>query len=224
VTENAADRRAPVPGLGGTGYLADDLYLMSHHERSGRLLLSARAAGLGLAGALLAELVLAGCVRVADGQLDATGLAQPDDELAARVLSVLASEQPPRPVADWLAFLARTAPADVAGRLERAGYLVAAPALPWRPARWRPADPDCAFAPVTRVKSALSPGRPADAQDRALAGLAAACGLGARLATYLPPGSRARMEQAAAQLDPGLRELITQTQATVGAALLAHRI
>ena len=195
MTENAADRRAPVPGLGGTGYLADDLYLMSHHERTGRLLLSARAAGLGLAGALLAELMLAGCVDVTGGQLDATGPAQPDDELAARVLSVLASEQPPRPVADWLAFLSRTAPADVAGRLERAGYLVAAPALPWRAARWRPADPDCAFAPVTRVKSALSPGRPADVQSVALAGLAAACGLGARLANYLPPGSRARMER-----------------------------
>ena len=137
------------------------------------------------------------------GQLDATGLAQPDDELAARVLGVLASEQPPRPVADWLAFLARTAPADVAGRLERAGYLVAAPALPWRAARWRPADPDCAFAPVTRVKSALSPGRPADVQDLALAGLAAACGLGARLATYLPPGSRARMDAGRGPARPG---------------------
>jgi hypothetical protein len=223
VTEDAADRRAPVPGLGGTGYLADDLYLMSHRERTGRLLLSARAAGLGLAGGLLAELMLAGCVGVAGGQLGASGLAQPDNQLAARVLGVLASEQPPRPVADWLAFLSRTASADVAGRLERAGYVVAAPALPWRAARWRPADPDCAFAPVTRVKSALSPGRPAGVQDLALAGLAAACGLGARLAIYLPPGSRSRMEQAAAQLDPGLRELIAQTQATVGAALLAHR-
>jgi hypothetical protein len=197
---------------------------MSHHERSGRLLLSARAAGLGLAGALLAELVLAGCVDVAGGHLGATGVAQPDDELAARVLGVLASEQPPRPVADWLAFLSRTVPADVAGRLERAGYLVAAPALPWRPARWRPSNPDCAFAPVTRVKSALSPGRPTDVQDLALAGLAAACGLGARLAAYLPSGSRARMEAVAAQLDPDLRELIAQTQAAVGAALLAHRI
>ena len=145
--------------------------------------------------------------------------------LAARVLGVLASEQPPRPVADWLAFLSRTAPADVAGRLERAGYLVAAPPLPWRAARWRPADPDCAFAPVTRVKSALSLGaaRRHPGPWR-WPGWLAACGLGARLATYLPPGSRARMEQAAALLDPGLRELIAQTQAAVGAALLAHRI
>jgi hypothetical protein len=166
MTANAAGRRAPAPGLGGTGWLADDLYLMAHDERTGRLVLSPRAAGLGLAGALLADLVLAGCVRVASGQVAVTGAGPPEDGLAAAVLGVLASERPPRPVADWLAFLARTAPGEVAGRLEQAGYLVAVPARPWRAARWRPADPDCAFAPVARVASALSaareraPGRP----------------------------------------------------------------
>ena len=224
MTETAAGRHAPAPGLDGTGWLADDLYLMAHDDRTGRLLLSARAAGLGLAGAVLADLVLAGCVRVAGGQVAVTGAAAPGDGLAAGVLGVLASEQPPRPVADWLAFLARTAPADVAARLERAGYLVPVVARPWRTARWRPADPDCAFAPIVRVESALSPGRPADTQGVALAGLAGACGLGARLALYLAPGARARIEAATAQLGPGLRELIAGTQAAVGAALLAHRI
>jgi len=125
MTANAAGRHARAPGLGGTGWLADDLYLMAHDERTGRLVLSARAAGLGLAGALLAELVLAGCVGIAGGQVAVTGTGPPGDGLAAGVLGVLASERPPRPVADWLAFLARTAPADVAGRLEQAGYLVA---------------------------------------------------------------------------------------------------
>jgi Golgi phosphoprotein 3 (GPP34) len=224
MTANAAGRRAPAPGLDGTGWLADDLYLMAHDDRTGRLLLSARAAGLGLAGALLADLVLAGCVRVTGGQLAATGAAPPGDGLAAGVLDVLASEQPPRPVADWLAFLARTAPADVAARLERAGYLIPVAARPWRAPRWRPADPDCAFAPIVRVESALSAARPADTQGVALAGLAGACGLGARLALYLAPGARARIEAATAQLGPGLRELIGGTQAAVGAALLAHRI
>jgi hypothetical protein len=224
VTRTAAHRRAGVPGLGGTGWLADDLCLMAHDERTGRLVLSARAAGLGLAGALLAELVLAGCAHVTGGQLTATGAAPPGDGLAASVLGVLASEQPPRPVADWLAFLARTAPADVAARLAQAGYLLPVAARPWRAARWRPADPDCAFAPIVRVQTALCAARPADAQNLALAGLAAACGLGARLALYLTPGARARIEQATAQLGPGLRELIGGTQAAVGAALLAHRI
>lgn len=69
MTENAADRRAGVPGLRGTGYLADDLYLIAHHERTGRPLLSPRAAGLGLAGALLAELVLARFGPKANGRI-----------------------------------------------------------------------------------------------------------------------------------------------------------
>jgi hypothetical protein len=215
--------RVPTPSLAGTGRLADDFYLMAHHERTGRSLLAPRAAGFGLAGGLLGELILADALGISRGEV-VIGPTPPGDALAATITSQVAGEATRRPVADWLAFLSRTAPADVAGRLERAGYLVAAPALPWRPARWRPSNPDCAFAPVTRVKSALSPGRPTDVQDLALAGLAAACGLGARLATYLPPGSRDQMEAAAAQLDPGLRELIAQTQAAVGAALLAHRI
>ena len=45
--------------LGGTGRVADDLYLIAHHEVSGKPYLSPRAAGIGLAGGLLAELLAA---------------------------------------------------------------------------------------------------------------------------------------------------------------------
>jgi hypothetical protein len=209
--------------MAGTGRLADDLYLMAHHERTGRLLLAPRAAGLGLAGGLLGELVLAGALGIRAGAVIA-GPAEPGDALAATVLSQVAAERTVRPVGDWLAVLSRAAPGGVASRLEEAGYLVAVPARPWRAARWQPSDPDCAFAPVARLRSGLDPVRPADAQTVALAGLAAACGLGARLAACLPPGSRTRMEAAAGRLDAGLGEVITCTQAAVGAALLAHRI
>jgi len=57
----------------------------------------------------------------------------------------------------------------------------------------------------------------------ALAALAAACGLGARLGLYLPTASRRQLSQVTGRLDPGLREVITQTQAAVDAAVLAHR-
>ncbi len=50
--------------LTGTGRLADDIYLLAHHEVSGRPFLQPRAAGLGLAGGLLAELVLIRAIRV----------------------------------------------------------------------------------------------------------------------------------------------------------------
>ena len=79
----------------------------------------------------------------------------------------------------WLQFLAGTAAQDVAGRLERAGYLAPGRTRrPWRAARWVPVDADCAFAPVARVQAALrSPGR-ATVEGVTLAGLADACGLG----------------------------------------------
>ena len=126
---------------------------------------------------------------------------------------------------DWLLFLARTAAADVARRLEQEGYLrLAAARRPWRAGRWVPVDADCAFAPLIRVKSALDSSRPVAVQHVVLGGLAAACGLGHQLALYLPPGARSRLDQAVQVLHPSLRELIAQTQAAVDSALLAHRV
>jgi Golgi phosphoprotein 3 (GPP34) len=43
--------------LSGTGRLADDLWLLAHHEVTGRPHLRPRQLGLGLAGGLLAELM-----------------------------------------------------------------------------------------------------------------------------------------------------------------------
>jgi Golgi phosphoprotein 3 (GPP34) len=214
----------PHPGLGGTGRVADELYLIGHHEVTGRAHVSPRAAGLGLAGALLAELVLAGAVAVEAGTVMPAGAGRADDELTTAVASQIAGESPHRPVADWLAFLARTAPADVAARLARAGYLAPARRRPWQAARWQPTDPDCAFAPIARLKAALHPDRPGDAPTIALAGLAAACGLGPRLALYLPAGARTRTDALVSLLAPELREVIAQTQAAVDAAVLAHRM
>ena len=85
-------------------------------------------------------------------------------------------------------------------------------------------DADCAFAPFLRAKSALDSSKPITAQNAALAGLAAACGLGRQMALYLPPKAHHRLQEAAQQLHPSLRDLITQTQAAVDSALLSHRV
>src|SRR5580658_1162732 len=179
-----AARPVPVPpvrtraGLAGTGRLADDVWLLAHHEVSGRSLLQPRAAGLGLAGALLAELALIGPVR-------------PQDGLMRAVQFRMLGERERHSARDWLAFLARSAAGDVARRLAGAGYLVLAQSRrPWGAARWVPSDPDWAFAPVIRARAALDPIRPAAPESTALAGLAVACGLGSRLLAYGPPGAR----------------------------------
>ncbi len=211
-------------GLGGTGRLADDLWLLAHNERTGKPHLQPRATGLGLAGALLAELMLSHSIRLSRGMVMAADGIPPRDEVARSVLRLVISE-PEHLVGDWLLFLARTAPGDVAGRLERAGYLTRIPRSRFsRGERWVPVDADCAFAPLVRVKSVLRESGPASAQDAALGGLAAACGLGHQLALYLPSNAIRRVEEAARHLDPGLRELIAHTQTAVDRALLSHRV
>jgi hypothetical protein len=211
--------------LSGTGLLADDLYLLAHHDVSGRPYLQPRAAGIGLAGALLAELVLSGGIQVRADGVEATGRGLPGEGLARRVLGLVLTEPVRHGPRDWLMFLAATAEHDVTARLEQSGYLTGTTSrFPWRAQRWIPVDPDCAFAPLARVRAVLDPARSGTVHGVVLVGLAAACGLGSRLLPYGPPGARRWLDAAVRQLSPDLRELIAQTQAAVDSALLSQRV
>lgn len=214
--------RAP---LGGTGRLGDDLYLVAHHEISGKPHLQPRALGLGLAGGLLGELMLPGAVRLRGGLITVSDGIPPGNDLARSVLDQIGSERVDLPARDWLLFLARIAARDIARRLAGSGYLSRASRRRFdRSERWVPVDADCAFAPLVRVKAALGGRGPVAPQHVLLGRLAIACGLGHQLSLYLPPDAERHLEQAARYLDPGLRELIAATQAAVDSALLAHRV
>ncbi len=138
--------------LHGTGRIADDLYLIAHHETNGKPYLSTRAVGIGLAGGLLAELLVAlrPAVTIDSGRMfplserngePVARYARPDEPVVQQVPDLIVAESPPRPVRGWLLFLGRTAPADVAGRLERAGYLTRlASWLPWQAGRRVPVE------------------------------------------------------------------------------------
>lgn len=209
--------------LHGTGLVADDLYLMAHGDVTGRPLVQPRPLGIGLAGGLLAELMLGGCIGVwRDGAVKA-GYAVPDDGLERRVRDQISGEQQPHPVREWLLFLARTAAGDVACRLERSGYL--ARARGWstrRSPRWVPVNADWAFAPLARLRPVLDATQPVPIYGAVLAGLAVASGLGFRLAQHLTPGGRS-VDDAVGQLPAEVRELIAQVQAAVDSVLLSHR-
>jgi hypothetical protein len=224
----------PDRGMSGTGLVADDLYLLGHDDRSGRPLVSPRPLGTGLAGALLAELFLAGCVGVRPDTAVVTGRLMSRAALDGHeVLRQIAGEPVPLPVRDWLRFLARSAVRDTGLRLERAGYLARVRSrIPGRAGRLVPVNPDWAHMPVLRALDArgrdLTPGE-ADhqaarkaAHAAALAGLAEACGLGFRLDQYQARAGRGTAEAVAA-LPLGLRVLITQTQVTVAATVLSQR-
>ena len=210
-------------GLGGTGLVADDLYLMAHHEISGKPFLQPRPLGIGLAGALLAELTLGGHVLVGPDSTVAAGPALPGDDLARQVRNQIAGEPEQHLLLEWLLFLGQSAAGGVGRRLERAGYLIpAGRRVPWRSPRWVPANPDWAFAPLLRTRPATDPARPLTAHAVILAGLAAGCGLQFRLDQYLPAAGRS-IEQAVSLLTPDLQQLDGAVQAAVAGAVLAHR-
>jgi len=222
-----AGRGYPGPldaGLSGTGLVADDLYLLAHDDRAGRPLLPPRPLGTGLAGALLAELMLARCIGLRSDTAVVIGQDVPPAAVGGHVLlRQIAGEPSPLPVRAWLGFLGRTAARDVALRLEQAGYVTPVRSrVPGRPARMVPVNPDWAFAPMLRVRSALDPAREVTPYAAALAGLAVACGLGFRLDQYQTGVGRSAGD-AVAYLPPNLRQLITQTQITVSSAVLSHR-
>ena len=210
-------------GLGGTGLVADDLYLMAHHETSGKPFLQPRPLGIGLAGALLAELMLGGHVLVAPDSTVTADLTVPGDDLARQVRSQIAGEPEQHLLLQWLLFLGQSAAGGVGRRLERAGYLIRVGGrVPWRSPRWVPANPDWAFAPLLRTRPATDPARPLTAHAAILAGLAIGCGLQFRLDQYLPAAGRS-IEQAVSHLTPDLQQLDGTVQAAVAGAVLAHR-
>jgi hypothetical protein len=224
--------RSGTPGLAGTGRIADDLYLIAHHEASGRPRLSSRATGIAMAAGLLAELMAAEApaLTVHRGRLfplphlsrdQMARPLRPADLVAGHVLGLVIVEPEPLPVRDWLLFLGQAAAAAVAGRLERAGYLARPPArLPWRAAGLVPADWNSSHCALLRAHAALEAGRDLTPYEALLAGLTVACGLEFRFSGF--PATRTAAE-ATRTLPRPMRELIAQVQATADSTVLSTR-
>jgi hypothetical protein len=217
-------RAPPARGLSGTGLVADDLYLLGHDEGSGKSQLQPFALGTGLAGALLAELLLAGWTGLR--QQDRAVMITRDAPHGARqhaLFKRIADQPEPQPVGSWLRVLAQGAEQDVAVRLEEAGYLEHVRGrVPWSQGRWVPVNRDWAFAPVLRARAALDPTRPLTAYSATLVGLTFACGLGFKLSEHQTPTSRP-VQDAVAQLGPALQVLIAQTETIIENAALSYR-
>lgn len=224
--DSAHRRTAPAESrLGGTGRFADDLWLLAHHERSGRPYLHKRPMGLGLAAGLLAELMTAVPPAVMVWSDDAVTICPEIPRRAAAahpVLSLIAAETRPLPVRDWLMFLSRTAADQVGERLEQEGYVARSRSrIPGLPARLVPEDRDWAFAPITRISAALRSHHQPGLYGTVLAGLAVASGLGYRLDPYVT-GAGPAAEALAARLPASLQRLIAHTQTAVSASVLTR--
>ena len=210
--------------------MADQYFLIAHEDRTGRSRLHPRATGLGLAAALLSELVLEGRIGVSDGDVFILDRHPPGDALAHDILDLLVAQPQHRDVRTWLAFLSQDAAVRVGERLMRLGAVepvtrrkmlsVQTLYMP-NTAEQRNA---AAWAPA-RLANLLVRGMEMSMSDRVLAGLVASTGLTRHVLYDFEVHRNAfyALPEAVASLPGDLRELIEYTEASVGSALTVGR-
>jgi len=208
--------------------LADTFYFVAH-ESFGvrRLAVSEDAVKIGLAGALLGELVLSQNVDIRRGALTLTGAELPDDRLLRQLLEKMEELWDERDLRFWLSLVADKAHLHVRGRLyengsvktvtERRFLRTRSVVVPTKPnlAAWQP----------LRLARVLDDPRSMCRADRLLAGLVDATGLTSHVLrdTETPRASRVVLPQMVAALDSAASETVNHTKAAVAAAALAPR-
>ena len=172
--------------------LADQFWLLAHDEITGRSHIGGHARRLGLAGAVLAELVLCDRLTVAGGVvqvLDGTDYGEP---VTAAVVQVIAGNQAAgrlHPARTWVEYLggregARTDDA-VTLRLRSNRLVRPLPAAGLRRApRWVAADQQVGVRPAAGLSWAITHEQWPGQQAATLAGLALATGLGPMVRAY----------------------------------------
>lgn len=209
--------------------LADDFFRLTHNDATGKPRVSKRVLSIGLAGALLGELVGLQLLDVQD-VLVLQNDWMPADEIQRWMIGHLRREHY-LPTRDWLAFFADAAYTQVGDRLAKNGHVEARKiGLPWNRRRsYFPVNMNTAAAPEAILKTKLrrvATGYPDDFgyEDTCLAGLVMAVGLEDWLLYDAPtPGAGQYLTWAVSELYPPMLRLIEHTKAAVAGLALAYR-
>jgi hypothetical protein len=202
--------------------LADELFLITHDLQTGKGKLGEPALGLGLAAALLGELVFAGCVAIDGGRLLLGEYAPPAERLS-EVLFTHTREQilgSGTTVRDWLAEHRKLVVDLVADRLVRSGEMRREQhrRLGRTIVRFYPVRPGDAFIQAQRLPSYLRNRVEITMADVVIATLAIVIAPSGGL-LELDPVGRDHLDQLVPLLPLPLRELLSITEASVLAAL-----
>ena len=207
--------------------LADDLFLTAHDTVKGKSLLTPATLGLGLAAALLGELVLWRRLDIADAKIVLIDDRPTGDPAATAVLDQLLREGHHRAVRDWISFLATGIAIDlVERRLSRAALVQRQEkrGLLSSKVYFVPTDSMVAGWPATRVRTLIGRGEMLDVPDLVLAGLILATGLDQHVFVTLDTRGRGLLfDQLRRRLPAMLQELVGHTEAAVGDAVMARR-
>jgi hypothetical protein len=201
---------------------ADDLWLIGHDDASGEPRLHSRPLGLGLAGALLAELVLGSRITIVAERVRVLRSDPPPDSAAHSVLEQLTAE-PGADLSTWLRVLAGGADELVTQRLVVGGFVTGDEVRRrWRTTVvFRPTDRTGAAWRGVRLRSVLNGDGPEPTwSDIVLAALVEAAGL---LPDVLWDGratGETYLHRAIRHADPPLRALVAAVATEVGDAIL----
>jgi hypothetical protein len=141
--------------------LATEIFLIAHDEASGALHVGPDLLGCGLVGAQVAELVIAGRLDVADGQV-VPGKARGDDsdEIGSYVVESVLGQGRTHSVGAWVEALRDVLYDLVGGRLVAEGVVRREQGgrqlMRRRPDRFPAIDPSAAAAPRVRLERMLS--------------------------------------------------------------------
>lgn len=205
--------------------VADEFWLLAHDDVKGRPRLSTGVLGLGLAAALLGELVEHRAVGFQQGQVQLVAGADPADPLARTLLAEMFAE-PPHPIRVWLVYLSRTADQRVAERLVGEGLLRrdSSRRLLKQVTTYQPCDANRAAWPLARLSTTLGRQSPMAEADTFLAALTVATGLDQLILRDAGhPGAPDYLTHLVTNLAAPYHELFSHTQAAVGDAVLSRR-
>lgn len=207
--------------------LADDFYCLTLDEHTGMSRLAPRVTGVGLASAILAELLIAGHVVIEGGEIMALHVQPPQDELAGNVHTLMLNRPQHRDPGVWIGFLARDAFIEIGNRLVRRGVLTAIRKRRLTGSRivYEPLDRSSLAWPGIRIAQSLVPADQITLNDLTCVGLAVATGLINRVLwdPELHAAARASLPAALARLPPPVAELLARTETAVGEAVLTNR-
>jgi Golgi phosphoprotein 3 (GPP34) len=207
--------------------LADSLFLIGWGDQPRGPRLHRRALGVGLAGAVVGELMLSGLVDVGDrGVLDVRHGTAPD-RVTGEALDAMVGHPQHATLDVWLEVLGQTSLELVGGRLAVAGLLARRARRVVRGLRveFEATDRVAAAWPAVRLAEHLTRGSGLPESDRVLVALVRACGLLPHV-LWDPSTAAAGHERVAsvlAGLARGHRALADEVAAAVAKAALAAR-
>ncbi|HTJ34055.1 MAG TPA: GPP34 family phosphoprotein [Dactylosporangium sp.] len=201
--------------------LADEFWLLAHHDYSGRALCAPQILGAAMASCVLTELWLARQVNLAQGRIVVVPRsAVPNDPVWATTLQELSAQPVNYPLREWISHLAPEAPAMVTKRLVGANLVEEVRSGPFGRRKYVPLDPVIGSSPAILLNHMIENFDRLDYQTAVLAGHALITGLDSEIVSPDAVATRNGLRAMVRDLPPDLLSVLAALQSVVSAAPL----